>query len=178
MPAPAVTTCPGCGLVLPQASGPTHRYIGASAECWSLYGEVLARIYGDPDRRRLLQLVVDSYAVQHPGAPGRQAAQSVAIHLMTLCLCLEEGHDPAEGPRLHKAMAQRRAFPWLEPPGSRGSLTIRDVADAGTNERYESAVRRWARDVWRAWSPHHATIEAWLSDTGAGSVQNRFLRST
>jgi len=163
MPAPAVSSCPGCGLVLPTASGPTHRYIGTSAACWSLYGEVLACIYGDHDRRRLLQLVVDSYAVQHPGSPGRQAAQSVAIHLMTLCLCVEQGHDPADGPRLHKAMVKRRAFPWLEPPSHRGSFTIRDIAAATTGEQYESAVWRWARDVWRAWTPHHATIKAWLT---------------
>src|SRR5689334_6930416 len=96
--------CPGCGLVLPELDGPRHRYIGASAACWALYGEVLASIYGDESRRRLLQLVVDSYAVQHPGSPGRRAAQSVAIHLMTLCLCLEERCDPAQGPRLHREM--------------------------------------------------------------------------
>jgi hypothetical protein len=172
MARPEVISCPGCGVVLPQAPGPTHRYIGASAACWSLYGEVLGSIYGNPDRRRLLQLVVDCYAVQHPGSPGRQAAQSVAIHLMTLCLCVEEGRNPADGPRLHKAMVQRPVFPWLEPPSSRGSLTIHDVAEAGTNEQYESAVWRWARDVWHAWSAHHSTIRVWLSDTRAGSAQS------
>lgn len=171
MPAPAVMTCPGCGLVLRPTSGPTHRYIGASAACWSLYGDVLGRIYGDPDRRRLLQLVVDSYAVQHPGSPGRQAAQSVAIHLMTLCLCVERGRNPADGPRVHSAMVERPAFPWLEPPATRGSFTIRDVAEAETNEQYESAVWGWARDVWHAWSAHHATIRSWLSGTRAGSVE-------
>jgi hypothetical protein len=163
---PEISPCPGCGLVLPQASGPTHRYIGASAACWSLYGEVLAGIYGDADRRRLLQLVVDCYAVQHPGSPGRQAAQSVAIHLMTLCLCVEHGRDPGDGPRLHKAMVERPVFTWLEPPPSRGSFTIRDVAQAPTREQYESIVWRWARDVWQVWSAHHDTVRSWLAGCG------------
>lgn len=82
----AESACPGCGLVLPAHDGPRHAYIGASAACWALYGRALERAYNDPSCREVPQLVVDSYACQHPGEAGRRAAQSVGIHLMTLCL--------------------------------------------------------------------------------------------
>jgi hypothetical protein len=43
------STCPGCGLVLPpQPEAPKHPYIGASAECWGLYGALLAREFQHP----------------------------------------------------------------------------------------------------------------------------------
>src|SRR5690242_13134412 len=111
-----MTICPGCGLALAEVREATHPYIGASAACWSLYTNVLGTIYGDAARMPLLQLVVDTYAVQHPGRPGRQSAQSVGIHLLTLCLCLESGAEPATVGRLHKHAVERRVFPWLEPP--------------------------------------------------------------
>jgi hypothetical protein len=156
------SACPGCGLVLAEIDGPAHRYIGASPACWALYGDVLATIYSDAEHRRSLQLVVDTYAVQHPGRPSRQAAQSVGIHLMTLCLCLERGTDPADGPRLHRSMVERPSFTWLAPPGYRGSRTVRDVAAAGALSEYEAVVRAWASDVWAAWSVHHSTVRHWL----------------
>lgn len=160
-----LSACPGCGLVVADVDAPAHRYIGASAACWALYADVLGAIYNDAERLRLLQLVVDAYAVQHPGEPGPQATQSVCIHLMTLCLCLEHGADPAEGPRLHRAMVERPVFRWLEPPDSRGTVTVRDVAAATTLAEYEAVVRAWAADVWLAWSEHHETVREWVSAT-------------
>jgi hypothetical protein len=38
----------------------------------------------DAAYRRRHHLVVDTYAVQHPGVPSPQAIQSVAIHLIRL----------------------------------------------------------------------------------------------
>jgi hypothetical protein len=75
------SACPGCGLELPEHDGPTHAYIGASPACWALYGELRY----PPSHR----LTVDVYAVQHPGGDERRAIQSVALHLMALCLVLE-----------------------------------------------------------------------------------------
>ena len=143
-----MSTCPGCGLELPAAGGPTHPYIGASPECWTLYGTVLARAY---EQRDTLQLVVDAYACQHPGTEIRKTAQSVALHLATLCLFLEAGVDPRGGSGLHQSMVGRIPFHWLEPPATRGRLTVADADDPWA----------WARDVWAAWSAHHATVREW-----------------
>ena len=111
-----VSECTGCGLVLPVREAPSHAYLGSSPACWALYGEVLAREYSDPAYSRVHQLTVDTYAVQHPGVPARRSIQSVAVHLMTLCLVLEDGADPREGPKLHKRFVESPSFHWLEPP--------------------------------------------------------------
>ena len=157
-----MSRCQGCGLLLPTPVGPTHAYIGASPACWALYGEVLAREYGDPDSFRLHQVTVDTYAVQHPGVPERRSIQSVAVHLITLCLVLEEGVDPAAGRALHKRLAARASFHWLAPPSPNGHITVADVLEARTPAEHECTVEAWARDVWAAWEPHHATVRRWI----------------
>ena len=154
-----MSTCPGCGLELPAAAGPAHPYIGASPECWALYGRALERAYSDPREREVLQLVVDAYACQHPGEPGRRSAQSVGIHLMTLCLFVEQGAEPREGSKLHGRMVERPELTWLEPPRDRGSVTV--AAMIGTAD-YHAAAWEWARAVWSAWSAHHETVRGWL----------------
>jgi hypothetical protein len=92
----------------------------------------------------------------------------VAVHLAVLCLVLEREVD------LDHARAQRgpltsrpRPFGWLEPPASRGSVTVQDVLDAACGEERDARVRDWALDVWRAWAPHQDTIRDWL---GEGAV--------
>lgn len=157
-----VEACPGCGLVLPISDGPTHAYIGSSASCWELFGELLAREFSNPAYFRTHQLTVDTYAVQHPGAPERRSAQSVGLHLMTLCLFLEQGADPTDGPKLHERMVGRPEFYWLEPPPKSGRMTVADVLEARDAEAHERFVRAWAQDVWEAWAPHHDVVREWV----------------
>lgn len=73
----------------------------------------LAAQYQDPSRMSFHQIVVDTYAVQHPDGDDPRAIQPVGIHLMTLCLFLERGTDPALGTRLHRLMVERPVFHWL-----------------------------------------------------------------
>ncbi len=91
----AAVACVGCGAVFEDREGPTHRYLESSPGCWASYGEVLAREYSDfPAYGALHRLTVDTYAVQHPGRPSPQCIQSVALHLMSLCLVLEREIEP------------------------------------------------------------------------------------
>ena len=92
--------------------GPTHRYIGASAGCWALYGEVLAREYGDyalyvPVHR----LTVDAYAAQHPGEASRRAVQSVAVHLIRLHFRLERDLPHTQANALMLRVSAKASFP-------------------------------------------------------------------
>ncbi|MSO42231.1 MAG: hypothetical protein EXQ70_10135, partial [Solirubrobacterales bacterium] len=110
-------SCPGCGLVLPESDGPTHAYLGASAGCWALYGELLAHEFGAlnyPDEHRSC---VDAYAVQHPGHPERRSIQSVGVHLMGLCLVFDRKLEPG---RVTEVLSRRDKrlvdFRWLDPP--------------------------------------------------------------
>lgn len=64
--------CIGCGALVEDLAGKPHKYIGASQECWNLYGEVLAKEYGEYNYPQLThRLTVDTYAIQHPGEPIR-----------------------------------------------------------------------------------------------------------
>ncbi|THJ64936.1 hypothetical protein E8P82_13685 [Arthrobacter echini] len=161
-----VSTCPGCGLT---ASRPTNQVLvpaperhTASDACWSLYGELLSRSYTDADYRRVHQLVVDTYTAQHAGPTGRRAVQLVGLCLMTLCLIVEDGVDPVEGPALHRRMMDRRPdLSWLTPPRQHDLMTVADVLTAQDAAQHQRLVGEWARQVWEAWTEHHATIRAW-----------------
>ncbi|HEY3858328.1 MAG TPA: DUF5946 family protein [Gammaproteobacteria bacterium] len=155
--------CPGCGAEFPEREGPVHRYMESSPACWAAYGEVLAREYSDPTYFQVHRLSVDAYAVQHPGKPSPQTIQSVAVHLIRLCLLLERDL-PME--RANAAMLiaseQEERYVWLLPPASLGALTVADVKDAVGAEDHMQRVRAWATCAWDAWSPHHLTIKSWL----------------
>lgn len=151
-----VAPCEGCGLVAPPAQGPSHPYMLSSPGCWSLYGELLGSGAG--------QLAVDTYAAQHPGRPVRQAVQSVAVHLVSLCAVFERGWPPQRAPRL---LSEAVATPppggwrWLAPPTPIGALTVFDVllAEPSTSS---DPIRTWAQDVWMAYGEHHHVVRRWL----------------
>ncbi|HKQ60277.1 MAG TPA: DUF5946 family protein [Candidatus Polarisedimenticolaceae bacterium] len=157
MSAPVVA-CPGCGLELPRTDPPYDRYYHASPECWSVYGEVLAREYQNAVLfGQVHQLTVDSYAVQHAGGP--HPDKSVDVHLTGLHLVLVAGIAPPEvPPRLQRLVQAVTSWPHFAPPAERGPLTVFDVALADSPQQHAEQVRRWAAQLWEAWSPHHAAI--------------------
>jgi hypothetical protein len=159
----ALAPCPGCGGLFEEREGPTHRYMLSSPACWAVYGEVLAREYRDPAYGRVHRLSVDAYAVQHPGTPSAQSIQSVAVHLIRLCLLLDKGVDLRRANALIKAAAEsEQKYTWLTPPASLGAITVADVYKARDADEHERLVRAWAAAAWDAWAPHHATIRSWL----------------
>lgn len=154
--------CVGCGAVVPDIDGPVHRYIGASPGCWAVYCDVLAREYGELRNPPWHRLTVDAYAAQHPGLESRRSIQSVAVHLISLHLVFNERLDPSYVTRrLAAIVGEAGSYRWLEPPTFSQSSTVLDVAATATASDHERAVKQWARDVWAAWSEHHATIRAW-----------------
>lgn len=157
------TACPGCGLVAPAAGGPPPDEYGASADCWELYGELLARSYSIAAYRHVHQLVVDAYIAQHPGGGSRREVQRLALCLMTLCLFVEGAADPRDGPALHQQMMADRPdfFHRLQPPPQPGLMTAADVLAARNAAEHERLAWAWGRDVWRSWESHHATIRRW-----------------
>ena len=148
------------------SDGPTHPYYGCSPACWARYGEVLAREFQDPAYFGLHQLTVDAYAVQHPGIPERRAIQSVALHLITLGMIVENRFDPGQGPRLHRRIVERPSFDWLDPPPMEGRMTVLDVVSAQRPREHQRLVRAWAEDVWQAWAPHHQVVRGWIRELG------------
>jgi hypothetical protein len=156
------TACPGCGALLEEREGPTHRYMESSPACWAIYGEVLAREYSNPELLEIHRLTVDAYAVQHPGHDNPSAVNSVAVHLIRLYLLLDRGMDTRFANDAMTAIAgDKRSFHRLAPPSSSGSITVVDLWKAQTAGEHRRIARAWAMSVWRAWSPHHAIIRQW-----------------
>ena len=156
--------CPGCGGRFADApDSASHRYMESSPGCWAAYGEVLAREYSQPEFFRIHKFTVDAYAVQHPGQPSPQSIQSVALHLIRLCLMLEEGAGAERATAvMQKAAANKAAFHWLDPPSSRGEVTVANVHGAASPEEHASLVRAWAESAWNEWSSHHETVRGWI----------------
>jgi len=139
---------------MPLSERSYDRKFYASAECWSVFEEVLAVEFQNPVLfGQAHQLTVDTYAVRHAG--GRHPDKSVCVHLVGLHLALERGVAPVEVPRQLQRLARRASWPHLEPPVERASLTVRDVALADPSHAHALRVREWAAQVWRAWTPHH-----------------------
>jgi hypothetical protein len=153
--------CPGCGLLLEAVAGPTDAYGGASAACWRLYGDVLSREFSDASYFASNQLSAHAYMAQHPSQSSRAAVQSVWVHLAALQLRLERD---APVDVVARAMARLTAaqptYEWLDPPASRGDVTVREIAAARDAEEHANVTRRWAAAVWYAWQAHHEAIRA------------------
>jgi hypothetical protein len=97
-----------------------------------------------------------------PGVAGLEEACPgcglVALHLITLCLVVEEEADPSAGAKLHARLAHGAPIEWLEPPRPLGRLTVADVLAAGDAEEHARLVEAWARDVWAAWAPNDEAV--------------------
>jgi hypothetical protein len=155
-----VERCFSCVASVPRIEGPTHAYLLSSPGCWKLFTELLDALRGDdPSCGNALQNVVDAYAVQHPGKPGRREAQSVHVHLASLCLGLERGFDAqARRQAMQLLLRWRPAFAWLEPPAFANTLTVADVAACRTPARRIETIAAWAASVWEAWKPHRTAV--------------------
>jgi len=154
--------CYGCSALVENIEGRPHKYIGAVQGCWNLYGELLAKEYGEYGYPELThRLTVDTYAIQHPGELGRQSIQSVNIHIISLYVILIKNFCGQEATKLiGGVLAKQPKFEWLDPPVPNGTKTVKDVLAATNKEEHEKLVREWARDVFACWySKHGKTID-------------------
>jgi len=153
--------CVGCAGRVPDIDGPIHRYMTAAPGCWRAYTELMA---GGLPPSPAAGLVVDAYAVTHPGVPGPQSTPSVWIHLVTLCFELERGWPVEQAVRLRRVAADAfDRWPWLDPPASKGPVTAIDLArilDAGDGATAVALTRRWVDGAWAAWVDRHRAVRA------------------
>ena len=126
--------------------------------CWTRYCWLLEREYSDPAFLAVHRLTVDAYAAQHPGKPERRSIQSVNVHLVGLHLVLDRNLSGAFARKILGVITQQlvESLVWLEPPPSRGAVTVLQTLEAANAEEHGRLVRDWAMSVWSAWAPHRA----------------------
>jgi hypothetical protein len=117
------------------------------------------------------ELIRDAYAAQHPGVPGEQAIQSVAVHLLTLYGVLVWGVRPENALWIRRralrerGRARRGRYQWLEPPSFAGSLTVADIARATTPQERADVARCYVEAVWSLWAhQHEKRIVTWYEE--------------
>ena len=159
--------CYGCGALVDDIEGLPHKYIGATQGCWDLYGKVLVKEYGEYNYpKHTHRLTVDTYAIQHPGQPGKQSIQSVNIHLISLYYVLIKNMNGASATKMiGKILENMPTLKWLEPPTPNGRITVVDVLKATNQEEHERVVLKWAENVFDCWfSKHKQVIEKIAND--------------
>ncbi|QQS44234.1 hypothetical protein IPM65_01385 [Candidatus Roizmanbacteria bacterium] len=160
------TICFSCTARVPDIKGPTHPYILSLSGCWKLYGEILAKDYlaeyFDPLIHRI---VVDSYAVTHPGDENnRKAVRSVNIHLISLYYIFEKGFKDKILRDIIKRAAENKEidkhYHWITPPSFKETLNVTDVLKANNPSEHKKLVQDWGSSVWKKWKTDHIhTIE-------------------
>ena len=159
-----MSRCPGCGVVLPGSGEPWDRRSLASEACHALYGEVAGYELEHVVRLgKWHQLLVDTYAAQHAGPDTPPIGTAFA--LIGLAIALELDWDGLRVRDAHQQLARDfRSWPRFEPPSSRGSMTIFDLAMAGSPEAHLERLRAWGADVWAAWSSSHDAVWALIAE--------------
>ena len=139
---------------------------GGKAACNALFGEILAREYGDPTHAAVHLMTVDCYVLQHCEDHG---PRSNAFHLLRLGWLLHGGDadigQQKKGP-MPFIMKSYREFPFLEPPEDRGAPMVVDIAAASDAAEHAEHVRAWGESVWSAWERHHAWVRGMLKQAG------------
>ena len=149
--------CYGCGALVENVDGKPHPYIGATQGCWDLYGQILAKEYGEFQYPELThRLSVDTYAIQHPGVPSRKSIQSVNIHLISLYYIFKHNYSGKQATKkMSELLAKEPKFERLDPPHPNGKLTVIDVLTAKDKDEHIEKVREWAASVWNCWYTKH-----------------------
>jgi hypothetical protein len=181
-----MTTCPGCGVVLPESDWPVDARANVSSACLELRTRVMefeAEHLVELGNRH--QLTIDAYGAQHGGPT--VPAIAVTFGLIGLYLALDEGWTGTEVRDAHQFLARpargeagregrmpsRPVWPVFEPPANPDWLTIADVAGASSTEEHATRVDRWVRSVWQAWSAEHDRVRAWAAAALPGEVRRR-----
>ncbi len=158
-------TCVGCGVVLPAVEdGTTHRYMNSSAACWAAFNALSLLENG-----AFAALMVDAFAVHHPGTPSAQTINSVAIHLMGLHGVVKRSFEPSQAlwlrqrPGRQSQIAKHDRFHWLTPPDLTHGITVSDVIAGASPLERSARLEMWVREVYALWSAaHEAQIAAWF----------------
>jgi hypothetical protein len=139
---------------------PPHHYIGAIAECWDVYGDILNKEFSDPASFKVHRTTVDAYAAQQIGnQDDRRARQSANVHLIGLYLTFSQkvSHEDVLT-FIRNATKIKRDWPPLIQRKTPEWLTLQDIIKADNPSSHAHLVTRWGQSVWEAYADYHEDI--------------------
>lgn len=136
---------------------------GGTEGCQRLFEAIGLREYEDMRFARHHRIVVDVYAMQHPGRYGR-SAKSFAAHLTGLCAWIEsEGDEQSINAAVQRWLSGPSPIDKPPLPARYGAVTIRELVEADGPVAYGDAIRGWARSTWDAYASLHGVARAWIA---------------
>jgi hypothetical protein len=152
--------CEDCGAVVAEGK----------AGCLKLFEEILAKEFSDYRYGKIHRLTVDAYSLQHPDVYMR-SGKSFAAHLTGIYAALESEDALAVNQTVQKWLSTNpKIDKAARLPEQRGNLTITFIHSAVDADDHSKRVREWAREVWSAWSEHHALAKQLVGEaTNANS---------
>lgn len=146
--------CEDCGALVAEGR----------AGCLKLFEEILAREFSDYRYGKIHRLTVDAYSLQHPDAYMR-SGKSFAAHLTGIYAALESEDALAINQLVQKWLSTN---PKIDKPTrlpeQRGNLTITFIHSAIDADEHSNRVRKWAQEVWDAWSEHHVLAKQLIDE--------------
>lgn len=107
-------------------------------------------------------LSVDAHALQHPEIHGRWSNH---FHLTRLNLILDKKQhwDYKKSPRLSDYLNEYKLnrpdeILAIPKPLERGKITSKDLTNATTTNECIELIRKWATEVYQAWSSSHSIV--------------------
>lgn len=155
-------TCFGCLAKFKKTTDTPipHPYIGAIAECWDVYCDILNKEFSNPAYFKVHRTTVDAYAAQHIGnQDDRRARQSANVHLIALYLTFSQkaSHEKVLT-FIRNATKIKRDWPPLIQRKTPEWLTVQDIVKADSPSSHAHLVTRWGQSVWEAYADCHQGI--------------------
>ena len=137
-----------------------------------MFGEVLAKDYGEYEYPDAHFQIVDAYMARILSFTTASARRSLAVHLIGLLCMVELGLSGDEAGRIHaKVFPEKHDVPAFEPVPPMSDLTVAFIHSARDIEEHTVRAGAWAEAVWRAWSPHHARIRELMAGVRGGLAE-------
>lgn len=146
--------CEDCGAIVAEGR----------AGCRKLFEEIIAKEFGDYRYGKIHRLTVDAYSLQHPDKYMR-SGKSFAAHLTGIYAALETEGASAVNQTVQKWLSKNPKIDKpLHLPEQKGNLTITFIRNAADADEHARRVCKWAREVWSAWSEHHALAKQLINE--------------
>jgi hypothetical protein len=156
-------TCSGCGRAV----------AGGTAGCRADFDALVGRDFSDARFFASHNLLVDTYALQHPDEFCK-SGKSLAAHLCRLCLLLGDDAGKAAGIAAVRAWLDGpRALEKPLIPSRRGATILADLAGIDDPAAWRAALTGWAESTWAAWRDLHPIAGQWIADALASGRSGR-----